>query len=508
MSVPTAMSSFPNFLPASRNVETEPLRPNDPAAPQQPGAPSKSGAQARKPAARGQAAGLLARLAAVPRNDLAQTAWRTGRSLVGQFSTAASISVFASRTRTEAAAPVKTAEARPLLTQSKAPAWRLDPPDAPQLSLTGRQIGWEGVESVAKMLSVNHALKSLDLSQNSLDTHGVQYLGEGLAQNRGLERLDLATNNLDAQNARYLAQGLQKQAEPTLTWLRLDHNYLRDKGTAAIAALLPDYPTLRSLSLRSTRTGDEGAIAIAHALEPTANSDERIDASELQHLDLSENLIGDEGAEALAQALVLSRVETLDLSGNRIGEDGVEALARALVSGHIKTLDLSGNKVGVAGALALAIALGSRDNPPEARASASGNAPGHDAFAAPATGADTAPCALETLTLAHADIGPWGAMHLGEALTENTRLKRLDLRENGIGTPGAKFFAKYVKGNASLEVLQLSDNKIGDDAVPTLAEALSSMTSLREVDLSGNRFSDENVEKLFEACGHIPNVYL
>ena len=84
---------------------------------------------------------------------------------------------------------------------------------------------------------------------------------------------------------------------------------------------------------------------------------------------LFNNQIGDQGATAIAKALEVNAVlTTLNLAGNQIcgldeyGEgtytvDGIKALAKALVKAPLTTLDISINQIGDEGAQALAKAL-------------------------------------------------------------------------------------------------------------------------------------------------------
>ena len=81
--------------------------------------------------------------------------------------------------------------------------------------------------------------------------------------------------------------------------------------------------TLTSLNLGLNGIGNEGAIALAIALEDPNCT--------LTSLDLYGNNIGPEGAIALANALKTNRTLTvLNLGWNNIGAEGVQTLTEAL----------------------------------------------------------------------------------------------------------------------------------------------------------------------------------
>src|SRR5690348_9880529 len=96
---------------------------------------------------------------------------------------------------------------------------------------------------------------------------------------------------------------------------------------------------------------------------------EKMNYPEGLQLDLRNKQIGDEGAKAIATALQSDHCPPgllLNLSSNQIGE-GINALATALQSGHCPPglqLNLGGNSLGDEGAKAIAMALQSGRCPP------------------------------------------------------------------------------------------------------------------------------------------------
>ena len=114
--------------------------------------------------------------------------------------------------------------------------------------------------------------------------------------------------------------------------------------TAAISA------GCTKVDLSYNNIGDDGAIALAEALENN---------TALEELSVGNNIIGDTGATALAEALETNiALKTLWLYSNNIGDNGAIALANALtINTVLAELYLSENKIGDTGAIALAKAL-------------------------------------------------------------------------------------------------------------------------------------------------------
>jgi hypothetical protein len=176
----------------------------------------------------------------------------------------------------------------------------------------------EFVSALAKALETAcHTLHALHLIHTTISPLGVHHLMTGLILHGRLRTLDLS-----------------------------DTPSFGDAGCARLAALLPDCPTLRELSLRGDRIGPDGAAALAQALAPAAppaspaDTDSSLSArlssaparrSRLESLDLRRNVVGDAGAAALAAALARGApLRELDVSGNWVTGRGAEALAAAL----------------------------------------------------------------------------------------------------------------------------------------------------------------------------------
>ena len=109
-------------------------------------------------------------------------------------------------------------------------------------------------------------------------------------------------------------------------------------------------PSLTTLDLNDNEIGDDGAQALAIALENNTS---------ITEFNLEYNQIGDEGAQALATALQKNNSLTvLNLGYNEIVDEGAQALATVLRNNiSIMELNLGSNEIGDASAQALAIAL-------------------------------------------------------------------------------------------------------------------------------------------------------
>ena len=149
------------------------------------------------------------------------------------------------------------------------------------------------------------------------------------------------------------------RANTSMLSLKLAHNKIKDKGLAYLAAALPLHRSLSELLLTSCAIGDAGAIALAQALTPAADSSGSAGIHQFPSLDLGGNRVGDEGAAALAALCRLNpSITCLDLKANLLGDVGAAALAEALLAlSGLSVVDVSGNQLSSRGAVALSVAV-------------------------------------------------------------------------------------------------------------------------------------------------------
>jgi len=125
------------------------------------------------------------------------------------------------------------------------------------------------------------------------------------------------------------------------------------EGARGLAYLFAGSGTLLKLevlALARNALTDDGAIALADALNPSAP---------LKQMDLSSNSIGESGTAAIAKALsrgALPKLTTLSLKNNDVGDEGIASIAQTS-HGTLEWLNCSGNQIAQPGAAALASAL-------------------------------------------------------------------------------------------------------------------------------------------------------
>lgn len=147
--------------------------------------------------------------------------------------------------------------------------------------LVGLEFSLCSIRAFSEMLKKNQSLKSLFLSDHSIDDQCLQILSEGISENVSLLELNFSNNSLG------------------------------DEGIAALADSLEKNMSIRSVELQDNLIGDLGAESLTSVLEIERIEDRKKGSSNLlnmlnslEYLNLSRNDIGYFGATALVRAVL------------------------------------------------------------------------------------------------------------------------------------------------------------------------------------------------------------
>ena len=206
-----------------------------------------------------------------------------------------------------------------------------------------------------------------------------------------------------------------------LSSLPWDKCRLGQAGAREVAAALAGNTVLSKLNLTGNGICDEGATAVAEALDSNPNHN-------LRALDVRDNDVTAAGAAKLLASLArASALETLRLGKNYIADAGATAVAEALAGSiTLRTLDLHCNGIGAPGATKVATALARNT-------------------------------ALTDLNIGANAFGAEGGGRLADALKMNTTLTDLDLRNVRICASGARKMAEMFEVNTTLMSLDIGE---------------------------------------------------
>ena len=234
--------------------------------------------------------------------------------------------------------------------------------------------------------------EEIKINHRFLKEMGTKAIASVLLRNKTTSKLHVAFNELNTKGGIYIGQLLSKNR--ALTELNLANNNIRREGIIAIAEALPSNTVIRKLDLSGNGLGDKDAVLLAEGIENN---------SSLHCLNLSYNKFSEASGVSFGTALTYNNtLLELNFSWNHIRRSGAEAIAKSLrYNDSLEKLDLSWN--------------------------------GFD------------------------DIG---TAELGESLKRNSTLKELNMSNNRLSDEGIKNIAKGFEGSDKLEVLNLNHNLI------------------------------------------------
>ncbi|XP_015062352.1 RAN GTPase-activating protein 2 [Solanum pennellii] len=179
------------------------------------------------------------------------------------------------------------------------------------------RVGSEGGSALCEALGMCSHLKKLDLRDNMFGPEVGLVLSKALSKHENLKEIYLSYLNVEDEGAIAIANALQDSA-PSLAVLEMAGNDITAEAASAIASCIAAKQLLAKLSLGENELKDEGVIQIAKALEGHKH---------LIEVDMSSNALRRAGARVLAQTVLQKdEFKLLNVNGNFISEEGVDEL--------------------------------------------------------------------------------------------------------------------------------------------------------------------------------------
>ena len=105
------------------------------------------------------------------------------------------------------------------------------------IDLSKNNLMKDGIKQLAEVLPHNNVLEVLDLSKNNIGVSGADELAKALKTNKSLKYLNVFNNKVSYDGAKAIAENIVAN-HPTLEFLEIGHNRIRDKGFECIVKAL------------------------------------------------------------------------------------------------------------------------------------------------------------------------------------------------------------------------------------------------------------------------------
>ena len=349
-----------------------------------------------------------------------------------------------------------------------------------ELDLTGKDVGVEGVMVVAGLIRIMGGLTKLLLAHNMLGEEGTKAICEALEQNTSLKELDIRGSNIGGSaGAKQVAKMVGVNGALTSVDLSINHltDYGRDMtGIKKLAAALGVNGGLTELSISGNHVGDEGVGAICEAIKSNKET-------KLVSLNFRSNGIGPVGANTVAAMVaVTGALTSIDLFGNDLcglgwegkgiyTAEGITAIADALrVNGTLTCVDIRHNNI-------------AGDSAEQLSAAVLGNLKIEMFNEIPIK--EMRANSLTELDLKGKGVGVEGVIVVAGLMPVMGALTSIDLSSNNLGgEAGAKHVADMLGVNSGLMALDLSYNNLNDEGVSAVCEAIQSNKETKLVSLN------------------------
>ncbi|KAI9202079.1 uncharacterized protein BJ171DRAFT_190804 [Polychytrium aggregatum] len=380
-----------------------------------------------------------------------------------------------------------------------------------ELDFWSSPIGDRGAVALAKALVNGCRLQKLNIYGGSLTNEGIQALCEAISTHNDVAHLGLESNMIDIDSARAIGEMLKING--SLQVLKLSGSQIGDEGLRPLLNMLKHNAVLKELHLQNVRAGEEGgrslqalkfntSLEVLHLGNNTIGDEGALSLGEvfkvnqvLRQVTIGDNLITMVGAGHLADGLLLNRsVQSLVLTGNEIGNEGVKHLAKMFrVNAALAHLDLAMCSVSDEGLNALATSLSVNSG---LQTLLLGN---NRICNGPSLGEMLSKNQrLLKLDLSHNQLNGFTIDALSDGLRQNPSLQELNLESNGVGLSGADALSSCLKTNRSLLDLNLVDNHLGERGLQRLIDGLVHNETLRLLDLSNNSISEHAIQMMEE----------
>lgn len=205
------------------------------------------------------------------------------------------------------------------------------------LGVTGGTIVADALYEAAKSLKDGEksALRVVICGRNRLENGSAPVWARAFAAHRGITAVHMYQNGIRMEGVRALCQGLSHCKD--LEVLDLQDNTATLRGSRAVANALPNWPHLRTLNLSDCLLKSKGGSLLFETLSLGLNK--KLQTLHLQYCDLNRGSL-DKLGYAIEQHL--SELETLEINGNfaDVDDDCISKITASLSKwGHATALD-------------------------------------------------------------------------------------------------------------------------------------------------------------------------
>ena len=312
--------------------------------------------------------------------------------------------------------------------------------------------------------------RCVDLAESHLGVHSIKIISQLIYKADRISRLNLARNNLGDLGIEILMKAIKNSM--SLISLNISSNNITYKGGQIIFEDLSEQQSIIDLNISSIEGTNRNHLNYLGVIniEKFFNKNKYI-----EKLNLSGNNIKDEGFISICKALKDNKnLEILNISNNDIHSQGLTQGLNLITSCKITSLNLSQNKLQDTGIKILSNSLQFFPN-------------------------------LCKLNLSYCGFEFNGFEYLIKSLSSFKTISNLNISGNNLKSKNFEKIRSFLESN-SIKNLNIAKCSLGNDSANILGDCLSNNETIRKLNISGNKISDIGFKSFVKIFSHNSNI--
>ena len=312
--------------------------------------------------------------------------------------------------------------------------------------------------------------RCVDLAESHLGVHSIKIISQLIYKADRISRLNLARNNLGDLGIEILMKAIKNSM--SLISLNISSNNITYKGGQIIFEDLSEQQSIIDLNISSIEGTNRNHLNYLGVIniEKFFNKNKYI-----EKLNLSGNSIKDEGFISICKALKDNKnLEILNISNNDIHSQGLTQGLNLITSCKITSLNLSQNKLQDTGIKILSNSLQFFPN-------------------------------LCKLNLSYCGFEFNGFEYLIKSLSSFKTISNLNISGNNLKSKNFEKIRSFLQSN-SIKNLNIAKCSFGNDSANILGDCLSNNETIRKLNISGNKISDIGFKSFVKIFSHNSNI--
>ena len=352
-----------------------------------------------------------------------------------------------------------------------------------KVDLSNCNLGLNSIKILLQIFLDFEKICVLNLAKNNLNDKGLILLSKAIKKSISLVSVDVSSNNITHEGGKQFINDLIEQQSIINIYLgtnknRINSNHITEKGIDNIEVLLKQNKILEKINFSSNLLKNKGLEYIIKGLNGNYT---------LKYLSLSNNEITSEGMKILSNYIKTNRLYFLDLSYNNLGNDGIIKLTNALEHfNKLKELNLSYCNFEYKGLYNLILNFRYISN--LKILNISGNKLSNENFIIIKSIFNL--LNVTKLNMSFCQLNDKCGSIIGECLSHNKTIIKIDLSENGISDEGFKTFENLFRFNETIKKFIFKCNNISSETGKKFISNLKDNKSLIKLNLYGNQLEN------------------